>query len=248
MQLLFDLFASIALIASGMVIVSKNPIHSVIFLILVFCNATGLLLLLKAQFIAFMFLIIYVGAIAVLFLFVVMMLNIKLNELGWRSGNRARSRAALPLFERAEGAPVGGVMSFIFFILTGSFFLGCTLGDHAAFPDRGPEPGDLTLGLESHAALGPSSLVKAQGDAFFRSETSAGAPWASLVVTATGSAVRPLGSLIYTYYFYYLIAAGFILLVAMIGAIVLTEAAPPRAHRPRFKQVASPGPREARPL
>lgn len=64
-----------------MVIASKNPIHSVVFLILVFCNATGLLLLLKIEFIAMMFLIIYVGAIAVLFLFVVMMLNIKINEL-----------------------------------------------------------------------------------------------------------------------------------------------------------------------
>ena len=79
--LLFDLFASIALISAAMVIVSRNPIHSVIFLILVFCNAAGLLLLLKIEFIAMMFLIIYVGAIAVLFLFVVMMLNIKINEL-----------------------------------------------------------------------------------------------------------------------------------------------------------------------
>ena len=64
-----------------MVIVSRNPIHSVIFLILVSCNAAGLLILLKIEFIAMMFLIIYVGAIAVLFLFVVMMLNIKINEL-----------------------------------------------------------------------------------------------------------------------------------------------------------------------
>lgn len=79
--LLFDLFASIALISAAMVIVSRNPIHSVIFLILVFCNAAGLLILLKIEFIAMMFLIIYVGAIAVLFLFVVMMLNIKIGEL-----------------------------------------------------------------------------------------------------------------------------------------------------------------------
>jgi NADH:ubiquinone oxidoreductase subunit 6 (subunit J) len=77
--LLLDLFGSIALISAAMVIVSKNPIHSVIFLILVFCNTAGLLALLKLEFIAMMFLIIYVGAIAVLFLFVVMMLNIKMN-------------------------------------------------------------------------------------------------------------------------------------------------------------------------
>jgi NADH-quinone oxidoreductase subunit J len=79
--LLFNLFATIALISATMVIASKNPIHSVVFLILVFCNATGLLLLLKLEYLAMMFLIIYVGAIAVLFLFVVMMLNIKINEL-----------------------------------------------------------------------------------------------------------------------------------------------------------------------
>lgn len=78
---LLDLFASLALISATMVIVSKNPIHSVAFLTLVFCNATGLLILLKIEFIAMMFIIIYVGAIAVLFLFVVMMLNIKVNEL-----------------------------------------------------------------------------------------------------------------------------------------------------------------------
>ncbi len=78
---LVNTFALLALLSAIMVIASKNPIHSVVFLILVFCNATGLLLLLKLEFIAIMFLIIYVGAIAVLFLFVVMMLNIKLNQL-----------------------------------------------------------------------------------------------------------------------------------------------------------------------
>jgi len=78
---LLDLFASIALISAAMTIAAKNPIHSVAFLTLVFCNATGLLVLLGIEFIALMFIIIYVGAIAVLFLFVVMMLNIKVNEL-----------------------------------------------------------------------------------------------------------------------------------------------------------------------
>lgn len=64
------------------VITSTNPIHSVVFLILVFCNAAGLLVLLRTEFLAMMFLIIYVGAIAVLFLFVVMMLNIKVGPTG----------------------------------------------------------------------------------------------------------------------------------------------------------------------
>ena len=99
--LLLDLFASIALISASMVIVSKNPIHSVIYLILVFCNATGLLILLQMEFIAMMFLIIYVGAIAVLFLFVVMMLNIKVNELheNW-----------------LRYLPVGGIIGVIFML------------------------------------------------------------------------------------------------------------------------------------
>ena len=79
--LLFNAFASVALISAAMVIVSRNPIHSVIFPIPVFCNAAGLLILLGIESIAMMFLIIYVGAIAVPFLFVVMMLNIRINEL-----------------------------------------------------------------------------------------------------------------------------------------------------------------------
>jgi NADH:ubiquinone oxidoreductase subunit 6 (subunit J) len=64
-----------------MVIFAKNPIHSVLFLVLVFCNVSGLLLLLEAEFLALIFIIVYVGAIAVLFLFVIMMLNVKLSEL-----------------------------------------------------------------------------------------------------------------------------------------------------------------------
>jgi NADH:ubiquinone oxidoreductase subunit 6 (subunit J) len=84
-----------------MVIVAKNPIHSVISLILTFTNITGLLILLKIEFIAMMFIIIYVGAIAVLFLFVVMMLNIKLNEL---SENLLRY------------LPIGGLISMVFLL------------------------------------------------------------------------------------------------------------------------------------
>lgn len=74
---LYFLFSSFALLASLMVISLSNAVHSVLFLILVFCNIAGLLLLLGAEFLSFMLLIVYVGAIAVLFLFVVMMLNIK---------------------------------------------------------------------------------------------------------------------------------------------------------------------------
>ena len=75
--LLFYFFSSLALISAIMVISLTNAVHSVLFLIVVFCNVAGLLLLFGAEFLAFLLLIVYVGAIAVLFLFVVMMLNIK---------------------------------------------------------------------------------------------------------------------------------------------------------------------------
>ena len=78
---LFYMFASFALLAGIMVIRAKNPVYSVLFLILVFCNVSGLLLLINLDFFAMVFLVVYVGAIAVLFLFVVMMLNVKLAEI-----------------------------------------------------------------------------------------------------------------------------------------------------------------------
>ncbi len=81
MDFLFFLFASLALISGLMVISSRNPVHSVFFLILVFCFSSCLLLMLTIDFLAIIFIVVYVGAIAVLFLFVVMMLNIKLAEL-----------------------------------------------------------------------------------------------------------------------------------------------------------------------
>jgi NADH-quinone oxidoreductase subunit J len=77
---LFYLFSSLAVISSLMVIRSENPVHSVLFLILAFFNASGLLLLLEVEFLAMLFIIVYVGAVAVLFLFVVMMLNIKVSQ------------------------------------------------------------------------------------------------------------------------------------------------------------------------
>ena len=77
---LFYLFLSCAIFSSIMVISLNNAVHAVLFLILVFCNITFLLLLLGAEFFSFLLLIIYIGAIAVLFLFVIMMLNIKIEK------------------------------------------------------------------------------------------------------------------------------------------------------------------------
>lgn len=75
------LFSLIIIIGAIFVISTKNPIHSILFLILVFCGGSGILLLIGADFLAMVFLVVYVGAIAVLFLFVVMLLNIKIIEL-----------------------------------------------------------------------------------------------------------------------------------------------------------------------
>lgn len=86
--ILFYMFSAILLLSAVMVIASKNPVHSVLFLILSFFNAGGLFLLLGAEFVAFILVIVYVGAVAVLFLFVVMMLDINFQDLRkgvWRS-------------------------------------------------------------------------------------------------------------------------------------------------------------------
>jgi NADH-quinone oxidoreductase subunit J len=79
--LLFYIFGSLALVSGGLVVSARNPMHSILFLVLVFCNSAGLLLLLETEFLAMLFLIVYVGAIAILFLFVVMMLNVRVTEL-----------------------------------------------------------------------------------------------------------------------------------------------------------------------
>ena len=79
--LLFYILSSLAIVSGGLVVSARNPMHSILFLVLVFCNAAGLLLLLETDFLAMIFLVVYVGAIAVLFIFVVMMLNVRVTEL-----------------------------------------------------------------------------------------------------------------------------------------------------------------------
>ena len=173
MNLLFYCFSSFALISGVMVIQSKNPVHSVLFLILVFFNAAGLLILLGLDFFAMIFLVVYVGAIAVLFLFVVMMLHIKLAEINEK---------------RLRYLPVGGFLGVLFLF---EIFL---IVDNDLIP-----------------LLGGASEYR--GDLLFTE-------WAPFVYTLTN--IEGLGLLIYTFYFAYFLIASFILLVAMIGAIVLT--------------------------
>lgn len=171
--MLFSLFATIALISALMVIRSKNPVHSVLFLILVFCNSSALLILLGLDFFAMIFLVVYVGAIAVLFLFVVMMLNIKVEEI---HENALRY------------LPVGGIIGLIFLL-------------------------EIFNVVEARSVPVISSLPWFYNNLSYTSYATQIQSWTN---------IEALGNLLYTNYFFWFILSSLILLVAMIGAIVLT--------------------------
>ena len=165
--LAFYLFSAVTVFAAVMVISSKNPVHSVLFLILAFFNSAGLFVLLGAEFLAMILVVVYVGAVAVLFMFVVMMLDINIAEL--KHGF-------------LQYLPLGGVVGLI-------------------------------LLLELILALG-GFIISSQS----QSSIAAPRPNANEVTNT-----EAIGNLIYTNYIYFFQAAGLILLVAMIGAIVLTH-------------------------
>jgi NADH-quinone oxidoreductase subunit J len=162
--LFFYLFAGVCVASAFMVIAAKNPVHSVLFLILAFVNASGLFVLLGAEFIAMILVVVYVGAVAVLFLFVVMMLDVDFTEL--REGF-------------LQYLPIGAVVGCIF------------LAELV-----------LVVGAWAFAPTVPQSIT---------------APIPNEV-----SNTMALGLVLYTRYVYYFQIAGLVLLVAMIGAIVLT--------------------------
>ena len=162
--LFFYLFAGVCVASAVMVVTSRNPVHSVLFLILAFVNAAGLFVLLSAEFLAMILVVVYVGAVAVLFLFVIMMLDVDFAEL--RQGF-------------LEYLPVG--------LLIGAIFLAELL---------------LVVG---GWALSPN-IAK-----------SITAP-----ISGTMTNTEAIGMVLYTRYIHYFQLAGVVLLVAMIGAIVLT--------------------------
>jgi len=161
----FYLFAAITVASAFMVISSRNPVHSVLFLILAFFNAAGLFLLLGAEFLAMILVVVYVGAVAVLFLFVVMMLDVDFVEL------RQGFLQYLPI-----GALIGLVLLVELVMVLATWIVA-------------PEPGGAV---------------------------------AAIPVITERSNTAALGLLLYTRYIYFFQAAGMVLLVAMIGAIVLT--------------------------
>jgi NADH-quinone oxidoreductase subunit J len=164
--LCFYLFAAVTVGAAIAVISARNPVHSVLFLILAFLNAAGLFVLMGAEFLAMILAIVYVGAVAVLFMFVVMMLDI--DFVAARQGF-------------LKYLPIGGAIGIVLMIELGFLV--------ASGPGSGGS-GALEMALS--------------------------APSGELTNT------EALGQLLYTKYFYLFQAAGVILLIAMVGAIVLT--------------------------
>ena len=168
----FYIFSTVLIAAAFMVIAARNPVHSVLFLILAFFNAAALFVLLGAEFLAMILLIVYVGAVAVLFLFVVMMLDVDFAEL-----KRGAQQYLLP------GIAVGGLLALeLIFVVA----MRWSFAPHAVMAAATPD--------------GVSNTVA-------------------------------LGRILYTDYVYYFEVAGLILLVAMIGAIVLTL-----RHRPGVRR------------
>ena len=169
----FYLFACVCVASAIMVIAAKNPVHSVLFLILAFVNAAGLFVLMGAEFLAMILIVVYVGAVAVLFLFVVMMLDVDFAEL------RHGFLNYLPI-----GAVIGGILLAELLVVVFGFAINPSI---------------------------PRAIT---------------AP-----ITADVSNTQALGLVLYTRYVYFFEAAGVILLVAMIGAIVMTL-----HHKPGVKR------------
>jgi NADH-quinone oxidoreductase subunit J len=162
--LFFYLFAGICVASAVMVVAARNPVHSVLFLILAFVNAAGLFVMLGAEFLAMILIVVYVGAVAVLFLFVVMMLDVDFAEL------KQGVLQYLP-----AGILIGGIFLAELLLVVGGW------------------------------AIGP------------------GVPQAiTAPIPAKIANTEAIGLVLYTRYVYFFEAAGMILLVAMIGAIVLT--------------------------
>lgn len=181
--LAFYLFAAITVASGFMVIASRNPVHSVLFLILAFFNAAGLFVLMGAEFLGMLLVIVYVGAVAVLFLFVVMMLDINFVEL--RQGF-------------LQYLPVGGMIGIVLLIE-----LAMVLGGWVIAPEAKSVAADPIPALDK--------------------------------VTNT----HALGAVLYTKYIYLFQGAGLILLVAMIGAIVLTLRSRPGVKRQSISEQVS---------
>lgn len=180
--LIIFLFSSFALVSSSVVITATNPVHSVFALIFVFVNVASILLVLRVEFISLLFLVVYVGAVAVLFLFVIMMLNVKLNEV------TDNSVAYLPL---------GFVLGVLFLLEVSLIITGDLLPFSGEFLYRSAISQDLFSGV-------PSSHLHFES------------------IMSVPNNMQLIGSLVYVDLFFPFVLAGLLLLLAMVGAIVLS--------------------------
>ncbi len=172
-EFMFYVFASLTLLSGLMVVLSRNPVHSVLFLIFAFINTAGLFVLMGAEYLAMVLIVVYVGAVAVLFMFVVMMLDVDFAEL----------KAGM-----VENAPIGIFVAVFLVIELGMVVATWQFPKNAELAREHP----YLKGTEVSAAMdGPNN-------------------------------VEALGLILYTDYVHYFQIAGMILLVAMIGAIILT--------------------------
>jgi NADH-quinone oxidoreductase subunit J len=175
----FYIFAALLIASAAMVIFARNPVHSVLWLIVAFFNAAGLMVLIGAEFIAMLLVIVYVGAVAVLFLFVVMMLNIDFAEL----------RAGF-----VKNVPLGLMLAVVLVA-------------------------ELVLGIGAYKA----GAVKL------------GTPDGTAAVNEVPN-IEAIGNLLYSKYIFLFESAGLILLVAMVGAIVLTHR---KSHSAKAQNITS---------
>lgn len=185
----FYMFAVVAVASGVLVISARNPVHSVLFLILAFFNAAGLFVLMGAEFLAMILVVVYVGAVAVLFMFVVMMLDINFVEM--RQGF-------------LQYLPVGALIGLILFVE-----LALAVGGWAFAPEA--------AGLAAAPAPAPDQV----------------------------SNTHAIGQIMYTKYIYLFQAAGMVLLVAMIGAIVLTHRRRPGVRKQRIHDQVMRDPKES---
>ncbi|MDE0539247.1 MAG: NADH-quinone oxidoreductase subunit J [Rhodospirillales bacterium] len=179
-SLAFYLFSIVTVASAVMVISARNPVHSVLFLILAFFNSAGLFVLLGAEFLAMILVVVYVGAVAVLFMFVVMMLDINFAAL--REGF-------------LQYLPLGGLIGLVLLLE-----LAVILGGWVIAPDV------------AERAAAPTPAIDSVNN------------------------TEALGRLIYTNYIYFFQAAGMVLLVAMIGAIVLTHRTRPGVRKQKISE------------
>ena len=170
----FYLLATVAVVSGLLVVTARNPVHSVLFLILTFFSSAGLFVLLGAEFLAMLLVVVYVGAVAVLFLFVVMMLDV--DFVGLREG----FAKYLPI-----AIIIAGILLFEMIVISAAVISGGAAAD-ATTP---------------------------------------------LAATPDASNIETIGRVLYTDYIYFFQAAGIVLLIAMIGAIVLTL-----RHRPGVRR------------